>query len=166
MNHEKFFPSKPTLPTGNTGSLLHNLTLQRDTCIPGVNYCIQEYLGTQVSTDIRQPDFVFSKNVLIHLFSFWYSVAANNALKNESSAWAAAAATPPTACSPLHSPSKPHTELQWWQFAGEGSNGWTLEVGKVSQVHFTSVNPNCAKPTQPTKQTQAGCETPKFGVFS
>lgn len=40
-------------------------------------------LGAQVSTNIRQPDLVFFKNLLIHEFSFSYLVDANNAIRNE-----------------------------------------------------------------------------------
>lgn len=128
---------------------------------------MQEYLGTQVSTDIRQPDLVFSKKVLIHLFSFLYSVAANNALKNGSSAWAAAAATPPTACSPL--PSILHASPTLSCSGGNLQKGamdgqWRWE--KCPRFIPPGSTLNCAKPTQPTKQTQAGCEIPKFGGFS
>lgn len=136
-------------------------------CVIPVNYCIEDDLGTQVSTNIRQPDLVFFKNVLTCLFSFLYSVAANTAMKDEvkpgqlmqlhlplSALPPILHASPMLSCSGGNLQEKRSTDGQWrWE--------------QVSQVHFTWVNPQlCQSKRSQHNQTQAGCEIPKFTGFS
>lgn len=106
-----------------------------------VNYCMEDDLGTQVSTNIRQPDLVFFKHVLTRLFSFLYSVAANKAMKDEVKPWQLMQlhlplpallpiphASPMLSCNGGNLQEKRSMDGQWrWE--------------QVSQVHFTRVNP-------------------------
>lgn len=130
-------------------------------CVLPVNYCMQDYLRTQVSTNIRQPDLVFFKNVLIHSFSFSFWMP----WRMKFSLGSCCSYTSPCLLSPPFSMQAPPwaamvaicRRREQWMDSGGGN--------KCPRFVSSGSTLNCAKPTQQHKQTQAGCWDPKVWGF-
>lgn len=132
-----------------------------------VSYCMQDYLGTQVSTNIRQPDLVFFKNVLIHSFSFSYSEAANDALKKEVQPGQLLQLHLPWSALPSILHASPTLGCNGGNLQEKGAMDGQWRWEQLSQVHFIWVDPQlCQTNAANTSKLQQDVRSQSLGFLA